>query len=440
MPPMLGGTISDAPLTGATQMPLSPVSSRSYLVPGFEYYGQMDSNANNTSGPYNFAFINTVLGTLAVQKVGRGSLLNLNYLGGRSFSTHGNAFNSTTHELGVAALWSRGRWDGVVANKLVYSSEAAFLGGAVPFDITGINSVAGLEQTGPVVLRNSFLPGQGIFTSFGPRLSDVAIAQINNHISRRLFFTAVGNYNTLHFFNSPLINSSAGGFQTGIGYQKSREDTIALVYRFNDLWYQGLPVSIRDNVIELAYQRQLGERLMFQAGAGPEITFIHDPGVGPGPPSETRVSWTADASFRYRFTRNTSFVLGYDHYLTSGSGVFLGSVRDGVYVGVNRELSRMWILSITGSYAHNKNLIPVTFGTGVASAPANAAYDSFYGGVEVHRRIGRDSDLFFGYLGRYQTANYTLCATGTGFCVGSNLVGNQVNFGFVWRLKPIPVG
>jgi len=60
-----------------------------------------------------------------------------------------------------------------------------------------------------------------------------------------------------------------------------------------------------------------------------------------------------------------------------------------------------------------------------------------YAGFEAQRRIGRDSELFFGYVGRYQTASYVACLTG--ICKGSNLVGHQVNFGFSWRLKPFPV-
>jgi hypothetical protein len=437
VPVVLGGNADRPPLTGATQAPLSPISSRSFLSPGVGYYGQLDSNAYNASGPYHFASINTIMGSLAAQKFGRNTALNLDYFAGRSFSTHNGAFNSTTQELGGSALWSQGRWDGVVADRLVYSSQAAFLGGVVPFDITAINSVAGLEQTGPVVLRNTFLPGQGVFTNFGPRLSDVALAQVNNHLTRRTFVTFLGNFNTLRFFNSGLIDSSAAGFQTGIGYQASRESTFAVTYRLNDLWYEGLPVSFHDNVVEFAYQRELGQRFTLQTGVGPEVTFIHDPGINSGPPSETRTSWTADAFVRYQLRRTTSLITGYDHYLTNGSGVFLGSVRDSAYGWINRQLSRVWTLNVTASYAHNRAFIPVTLGTGLTNVPSNAAYHSLFGGVELHRQLGRDAEFFFGYFGRYQTANYTRCLTG--FCVGSNLAGNQVNFGFVWRLKPIPV-
>ena len=434
-PPLVAGTSNDAPITGASQPIIGLVASRSYVIPSVYFFGQLDSNGNN-SGNSNFASINTIMGSLAVQKVGRASQFDLGYLAGRSFSNQSGAFNSTTQEAAAAELWSRGRWDGFILDKFLYSSQAAFLGGATPFDVSGLNTVAGLANTGPVVLRNTFLPGQGIFTVFGPRLSNTLVAQVNNHLSRRTFFTLVGHYELLHFFNSSLINSSAAGFQTGLGYQRSRRDTFAVVYRFNDLWYSGMPVSIRDNVVQGAYERQVGERLLFQIGVGPEITFIHDPNLSPTTASDTRVSWAANSLIRYQVRRDVGVSAGYDHFLSSGSGVFLGAITDRAFAGMNRQLSRAWTMNLTFNYARNRNLIP--FFSPTLTAPANSTFDSIYGIAEFRRRVGRDSELFFGYLGRYQTSSVVLCPQG--ICTGPSLVGHQFNFGFAWHLKPVPIG
>jgi hypothetical protein len=438
-PPVVAGTSTDAPITGASQPIIGLVASRSYISPSIFFFGQLDSNANNApSGGYRFASINTLMGSIAVQKLARASQLNIGYLAGRSFSSGGGPLNSTTQEAAVSELWSRGRWDGFIVDKFLYSSQSAFLGGATPFDIAGLNTVAGLANTGPVVLRNSFLPGQGIFTVFGPRLNNALVAQVNNHLSRRTFFTIVGNYDVLHFYNSNFINSSAAGFQTGFGYERSRRDTFAFVYRFNDLWYEAMPISIRDNVMEGAYQRQIAERLLFQVGAGPEISFIHDPNLAPGTlPSDTRVSWAVDSLIHYQLKRDVGVSAGYNHFLNSGSGVFLGSITDRIFAGLDRQLSRAWKLDVTMSYAHNRNLIPL-FSNDNLLTPADATYDSVYGGFELRRHFGRDAEVFFGYLGRYQTTSFTICPQG--ICTGSDLVGHQFNFGFAWHLKPVPIG
>jgi hypothetical protein len=438
-PPVVAGTPADAPITGASMPIIGLVASRSYVIPSVFFFGQLDSNAANSNGNYRFASINTLMGSLAVQKLGRASQLNIGYLAGRSFSSGGGALNSTTQEAAASELWSRGRWDGFILDKFVYSSQSAFLGGATPFDISGLNSVAGLANTGPVVLRNSFLPGQGIFTVFGPRLSNALVAQVNNHLSRRTFFTIVGNYDVLHFYDSNFINSSAAGFQTGFGYERSRRDTFAFVYRFSDLWYSAMPVSIRDNIMEGAYQRQIAERLLFQIGAGPEISFIHDSTLANTTllPSSTRVSWAVDSLVRYQLKRDVGISAGYSHFLSSGSGVFLGSVTDRVDGNMDRQLSRLWKLRVNLSYAHNRNLLPL-ISNNVVVTPTNATFDSVYGGFEMRRHIGRDAELFFGYLGRYQTASFTICPQG--ICTGSDLVGHQFNFGVAWHLKPVPIG
>jgi hypothetical protein len=128
---------------------------------------------------------------------------------------------------------------------------------------------------------------------------------------------------------------------------------------------------------------------------------------------------------------------GYNHFLSSGSGVFLGAITDRVFAGLDRQLSRAWKLDVNISYARNRNLIPL-FSNNVVLTPGDATYDSVYGGFEMRRQIGRDAELFFGYLGRYQTASFTVCPQG--ICTGRDLVGHQFNFGFAWHLKPVPIG
>src|SRR5260370_14049513 len=420
-PPVVAGTSNDAPLTGASQPIIGLVASRSYVVPSVFYFGQLDSNGYNSFGSSHFASINTLMGSLAVQKVGRTSQLNLGYLVGRSFSNQSGAFNSTTHEAVASELWSRGRWDGFIVDKLLYSSEAAYLGGAPPFDVVGLDTVAGLANTGPVILRDSFLPGQGIFTAFGPRLSNSLVAQVNNHLTRRTFFTVVGDYNLLHFYSSTLnnlsvsspttgfnlINSSAAGFQAGLGYQRSRRVTFAVVYRFNDLWFGGLPLTILHNLVDCPCQPHFGWILLFQIGAGPEISFIHDPNAaGTTPVSSRRVSWTVDGLVNYELSRVLALTAAYNHFLIGGSGILFGAITDPASARLSRELSRVWRLNVTASYAHNRKLIPL-FSTTVIT-PANATFDSVYGGFEMPRPVRRHSHVFFTYLPPSQTSISTL--------------------------------
>src|SRR5882757_5219017 len=106
--PVVAGTSTNAPITGASQPVIGLVASRSYISPSIFFFGQLDSNANNSpSGGYRFASINTLMGSIAIQKLGRASQLDIGYLAGRSFSSGGGRLNSTTQEAAVSELWSR---------------------------------------------------------------------------------------------------------------------------------------------------------------------------------------------------------------------------------------------------------------------------------------------------------------------------------------------
>lgn len=426
--PPIAGDQGDIPLTGAAEPPIGIVNGRSYILPSVDYYGQVDTNAYNTVGANSAVTdINTLLGGLTVQKLTPRGQLNVGYLGGYSFSNQSSQFNSATQEFSIADAWSRGRWSGLIADQLNYTSQSAFYGGITPFDISG------LAPAGPIVLQNTFLPGQSIITSYGPRIANGSVVEVNNRISRRTTATLVGNYETLHFLNAGLIDSSSAGFQAGLDYELSRENTVAVAYRFNHLWFNGAAASVADNIFLGEYQRRIGERMVFQIGAGPEVAFIRNSSTT----SETHSTWAGQALLRYQLER-ASVDVSYYHYLSGGSGVFWVAETHLVSVGAGRQFSRLWRGNVLASYGHNTNLLPITNLS--TAAPAGATFNTAFGGFELTRRVGKQSELFLGYLARYQISSAPYCTLGPSLACGSNLVGHQFNFGFSWKPNPIPIG
>jgi len=86
----------------------------------------------------------------------------------------------------------------------------------------------------------------------------------------------------------------------------------------------------------------------------------------------------------------------------------------------------------------NRNLIPLFSNNVILTAGGRYTYDSVYGGFEMRRQMGRDAELFFGYLGRYQTASFTVCPQG--ICTGRDLVGAPIQFWICLALEPVPIG
>lgn len=418
-----------APILGGTDLTFALPVERSYLLPTLSYYGQLNSNAYNAlnSQNYTLAEINSILGSLVLQKSRPRSQLNLGYLGGGTFSATGGSLNSLTQAFSVSQGWNRGRWAGAEADEFSYSSGALLLGGTSPFDLAELGQLSGLSALGPILIRNAFRPSQSIFTPVGPRLTNALIGQVNYQITARTSATAIGSYDVLHFFQSGLVDSYAAGFQTGIGHQLTRRDSIAAAYRFNSLWFNGTTDRIQDNVAELAYERTLTRRLDLRVGGGPDITPINS-STG----NTTRTTWAGDAMLRYTSER-MNYGLFYNRGVTGGSGIFLGAATSVVSAAVQREVSRLWSLTFSASYARNTNLIGVA--TSKIVAPAGAKFDAVYGGVLARRQVGESSEMFLGYTVRRQTSDATVCSS---TICGSNLLGNVFNFGFVWRPNRIP--
>ncbi|MGB2886654.1 MAG: hypothetical protein WBC04_03055 [Candidatus Acidiferrales bacterium] len=417
VPAVVTPSAENVSLSGAQSPSLEPGSRRSFLFPQIEIYSQVDSNAANTagSGGNNITSITSILGGLTLQKLSPHSQFNLNYLGGRSFSNAGDQFSSTTHTFGAAERWLRARWSGVFTDQLSYMSES-LLGGANSPDLGGSAAITNLSPT--------FLGGQSLFTSRGPRLLNTSVVEVDYQSSPRSSYTLVGSYDFLHFFGPGLVDSGTTQAQVGYNYALSHRDTISVLYRFGAIRFQGSSQSIHDHTAQLAYGHRIAQRLALRLAGGPEATLTQSPTLG----STTYVSWSVDSSLQYQLAR-TSLELSYDHGVTAGSGLFLGSTTDQVSAVASRQLSRMWSVSFEGGYARNRNNL-----TSSLTAPANATVDSVFGSVQLIRAIGRNANFFVNYWPRYQTSNTAVCP---GTSCGTSLVGHQVAVGFEWHPNPI---
>jgi len=81
----------------------------------------------------------------------------------------------------------------------------------------------------------------------------------------------------LHFLDDGFLNSSGTVFQAGYNRKATREDTVAVLYRFTGFQYSNLDQSIESHVMQLSYGRQLTGRMAFQVAAGPGIGLLRIP-------------------------------------------------------------------------------------------------------------------------------------------------------------------
>jgi hypothetical protein len=103
------------------------------------------------------------------------------------------------------------------------------------------------------------------------------------------------------------------------------------------------------------------------------------------------------AAVNYRGER-TQASLGYYRGVNAGSGVLLGAATDNVGVAVQRQLDRNWSGSLSGNYAHTSGLL-------VSALLPQPSTESFYGGVQVSRRLGRNFSSYLSYSAQTQSVN-----------------------------------
>jgi len=231
--------------------------ARNYLVPSVAVNEVVDTNGlSQLGGTQNgLASVTYLLGGLTLDRESSGSNSYINYYGGRSFSPEGGALDSTVQELGASQLfrWSRSRL--LFADQFTYLPES-------PFGFAGGEDIGALGLGGELgasfsVLQEAFLPNQSILTGAGTRISNTVAAQYDYQTSARSSITLAGGYGLLDFQDSGFINNWNVFFVGGYNHQISPRDTVAVLYRYQALRFTGLSESINDNLVQMAYSRNI---------------------------------------------------------------------------------------------------------------------------------------------------------------------------------------
>jgi len=344
-------------LAGARYLSLgTPALTHSFWRPLFNLTSTLDTDplaTNHTSGLTTWT---SFYGGLDLRRVSRRSELTLNYLGGGLISSNGSANNSLTQqlELGEKLSWRRSAIS--FFDLLSFLPETSF-GSSLPSE-PNLTGGQGLS------VQPALTPNQSILTTRGQRISNSFLAEVDTALTTRSSLTFVGSYSLLHFPAGGFLNFSNTIFQAGLNHQMTRNDTIAVLYRFSAFRYNNFDQSIDGHAVQVSYGRRITGRVAFQAAAGPEVGLFRTPistaaGSGGGSStatnSSTQVYWTLDTSMTYQRKR-AQFALAYDRSLSGGAGVLAGAVNSQVSGSMNSKLSRRLNGGLVLGYARNEGL------------------------------------------------------------------------------------
>lgn len=415
------------PLAGASNILIGvPRESRSYWQPSLSIVGTGNSNAG-TSASSGWTGYGTVLGGLDLRVIRGISDLDLSYLGGGTFSNNSSIGDTVVQVLGARLRFISHRNMLTFSNSFSYLPEAGFGYGAAIGVLPG--AVSGTGVTG---LTTGFAPGTSILTGIGQQISNSSVAQFTRRLSHRSSFTLLGGYSFLHYIGNGLLNYGDISAQVGYDYQLSPQNTIALVYRFDQDRYNfttSIP-TINSHTAELSYGRRVTGRLAFHAAGGAEVSYYPASILGLSGTSTTQyINWSANAGLTYKLERGNLGVT-YTHWVSPGSGVFYGALTDQVSASVTRQLSRVAVLNLNGGFARNKAL-------DIVGAPgAGQIYDYSYVGANFTKPLSPTLRLNFNYQFQYQTSNLGFCI---GLSCGSSYTTHIISAGLNWIARPMTI-
>jgi hypothetical protein len=417
------GSVSDVgpdktPLTGAQEFNLGrPELRHSYWVPGLSFQNSIESPVNRVADWVSTSYF---VGAVSMNVSSSHSQLGLNYSGGGSITNSTLVSNGYYHGLDASQSFMWGRWNLTFLDQFSYLPESAFgFGGVSSLSSPGIGGILGPTIPG---LQTNYSPAQSLFSGTGPRYSNSSVVQAQYAVSPRVSVNATSSYGILRFTQGNAIETNDAIFSLGFDYQLTKNDTVGVVYRLTNYRFLGNPQALGDHAVNLAFGRKLTGRLAVQLFGGPDVNTFRQP-IG----TETeRVSYTAGGIATYRFSRS-GMSISYNHGLSGGSGILLGSVRDNVGARLSFPMPRRWTASTGVGYALNS---PISgSGTGISSQSLHSLYAS----EGLDYALSHTGHFMINYTFDYQDSTQPICPAGG---CGSSYRQHRIWIGLDWHARP----
>lgn len=402
------------PLTGILTPSLgTPQLEHSFVLLGAQIGSTVQSGGIDSGGWFAD---NYFLGNLNLVKNWRRGITSINYSGGGYVSSRDSSVG-TYQNLSFMQDYHVARWDFSLVDAFNYLPQSQFgFGGGTNLGVPGTGSSIGVPTPGV-----GGGPNQDIFSASGPRYTNTAAAQGNYTLSPRNSLTFNGSYGILRFTDSTASNNDT--FSAGLGYnrQLTKADSLGVFYNFGGFHYSGSPQAYGSQSVGLAYGRKITGKLALRLSAGPQINSYRIPVNG----DSSVISAYANASLSYGL-RNGSMNLTYDHGLSNGSGVLVGSQRDQATFAASRRLGRVWSGFTTFGFSRNTPI-------GGSSASNNQSYNDWFLGGGVTRPFGRSVSFAVAYTANLENVQKPACTTGS--CT-IDLTQHIITLSLQWHTRP----
>ena len=455
------------PLSGIDLPSLEPhAAPLSYLQPGATFSESENSNIANTTGGSSASSITRAEGSLALRRLWSNYDLALDYAGGAAYyNLRGQGWKALQQmDVDQKISWKRGNLS--LRDSFSYLPEGHF--GAS----YGALGSAGVENLGSTAF-GSFWGGSALGTlGLAPRILNISLVDVTESLTPKSAVTATAGYAFTHFYGSQpngasFFGSSQVSAQGAYNRILSAHTQVALVYGYQGFDFNAFATAFHSHIVEGMYGHRITGRMDLLIAAGPQFTRISLPcslfdalggisgchfdqaGQISGSVPDTRIGVAGQARLRYRFPR-TDLDLRYEHFLTSGSGVFAGAETDLARLSATRPLNRVWSAGVDIGFSRNSRLQSLTTSqlascvqpgqqnpNKLPPCPGVSAnvYDSGFAGLAVHRQFGRTLHGYLSYQFNEIWFDHSYCG---GLAQCSRISNRDViSIGLDWTPRPI---
>src|SRR6202049_2541893 len=346
------------PISGIDQPGLEPhAAPLSYLQPGVHVTESADSNVADSLGGSAVHSVTRALGSLTLQRLWSNYKLALDFVGGAGYySANGIGFKQVEQlDVDQRITWKRGQLG--IRDSFSYLPEGNF--GSAYGSTSGISQALGAGASSG---QNVFLGGNQ-FGSLGqvPRIMNLSLVDVVENLTPKSSVTLTGGYGFVHFTgravdvltghqaSARFLGSTQVSGQAGYNRILGPHDQAALTYGYQGFNFSVSGLAFHSHVVQLMWGHRISGRMDLLIAAGPQIAALN---LGTG--ADLRLSVAGRASLRYKFPK-TALNLGFDRYITSGSGFFPGAQSNIGRLGVKRPLGRVWDGFADLGYARNRD-------------------------------------------------------------------------------------
>lgn len=416
----------------------------SYFIPSFQLTTFAVSNGGYGTDNQTPLYQGSAVGSLTLQRVSRNSQFNLGYAGGTEFYNQNvnytttnptNSHESTFHQVNLGESVIGRRWSLYIGDEASYLPESP--GGFTGFGgLQSFNAGRGGSVFSSAGNLNSILqPDQSILT-FGRRISNASVGELQYAVSPRTSVNVTGTYGILDFIDSGFYDENYVYWVTGFTHLLGQRDYLGVSYQGSMTHFKPDGQDLRQNGVLLSYGHRFLGRLSFEVSGGPSLNQFRNPAGGSSSEiqfanlaeeSSSEIFWDILGTLQYRWGK-TDLRTSFGRSTTGGSGVLVGAETNQVQAQISRALFRTTRLELNVGYSQNQSL---SYSTTEAN---QTEYKGWNGGINLSRELGRHLSFYIEYNIQRQVTNSSICVASR---CGVSFTQQTGGFGLNWHTRPM---